>query len=647
MATRSAVLTVQILTDASKAAPGLQQATSSYQKFQAGVDKLVPAAAIATAAIVGIGTKAVNSASRTEQAMGALDSVFGTSAGVVKGWAAQASTSVGLAESEYAEMASVIGAQLGNMGLSMEESLAGTQNLISMGADLAATFGGSTADAVNALTAALRGEADPAERYGLSLKVTDVNARLAAKGLSGLEGDALKTAKTQELLAMAAEQSGGAIGQFGRESDTVAGQTQRMNAQIENALSDLGTALLPVVAAVAGALADMATWVGENSTLVLILGGVVGALAAAILLISGAMKAWTAIQTASTAAQWLWNAAMNANPIGIIIVLIAGLVAAFVLLWNNSEGFRNFFIGMWEGIKTAIAAVVDWFGAAWGAVTSWFQSVWEGVSNFFSDLWARIRLIIAVVVIWFQQQWQKVTTFFQTIVNGWKAVFTTVFNAVKTVITTVANFFRTAWQTAVNVVTTIIRTVQTVISTVFNVIRTVVSSVTNFFKSVWTTAVNAVKSVMNTLRSVFTTVMNVVLAPVRAVQNAFNAVVGAIKNVINWLGRIKIPDVLGSIGNVIGGIFGRSAAVPPGAQTMAAAAFSGAYQPGVTAAATVRRAPKVRAVAPRTASGGGGTVNITINGAMDPDATARKVQQLLTGRDRRTGGVVLKRRSIG
>ena len=57
------------------------------------------------------------------------------------------------------------------------------------------------------------------------------------------------------------------------------------------------------------------------------------------------------IMAVVTAGQWLLNVALTANPIGIVIVAIAALVAAFVALWKNNEGFRNFFINMWEGIK--------------------------------------------------------------------------------------------------------------------------------------------------------------------------------------------------------------------------------------------------------------------------------------------------------
>lgn len=72
-----------------------------------------------------------------------------------------------------------------------------------------------------------------------------------------------------------------------------------------------------------------------------------------------ALIAMTVATNAAAAAQWLLNAALNANPIGLIITLIVALVAAFVTLWNKSEGFRNFFIGMWEGIKKCISTVIN------------------------------------------------------------------------------------------------------------------------------------------------------------------------------------------------------------------------------------------------------------------------------------------------
>lgn len=75
----------------------------------------------------------------------------------------------------------------------------------------------------------------------------------------------------------------------------------------------------------------------------------------------------TGIVTVATgawsAAQWLLNAALNANPIGLVVLAIAALVAVFIYAWKNSETFRNIVLGAWEMIKTAGLAI--WAGIVW------------------------------------------------------------------------------------------------------------------------------------------------------------------------------------------------------------------------------------------------------------------------------------------
>ncbi len=80
-----------------------------------------------------------------------------------------------------------------------------------------------------------------------------------------------------------------------------------------------------------------------------------------------AFKAWKKATEGLTLAQKILNITMVSNPLGLIIALIAGLVAGFIYLWNTSEGFRNFWIGMWEGIKEAVGAA------------------WEGIKGFFNE----------------------------------------------------------------------------------------------------------------------------------------------------------------------------------------------------------------------------------------------------------------------
>lgn len=70
----------------------------------------------------------------------------------------------------------------------------------------------------------------------------------------------------------------------------------------------------------------------------------IGAMAAVTKTVTAVTKAWTAVQ-------WLINAALTANPIGLVIAAISALVAAVIYCWNNFAGFRNFLTGMWDTIK--------------------------------------------------------------------------------------------------------------------------------------------------------------------------------------------------------------------------------------------------------------------------------------------------------
>lgn len=98
----------------------------------------------------------------------------------------------------------------------------------------------------------------------------------------------------------------------------------------------------------------------------------------------------------------LLNATMMANPILIIVALIAGLVASFIYLWNTSEGFRNFWIGLWENVKTA-------FETAWSAIVTFFTEI---IPNAFQDLLEKISEIGNNIKTFFEELWNNIVIFF-------------------------------------------------------------------------------------------------------------------------------------------------------------------------------------------------------------------------------------------
>lgn len=198
------------------------------------------------------GLDAVNLASELEQSTGAVRSVFKDQSTIIEGFAQGAAKSVGLAKTQYQSFATVVGAQLKNLGIPMSNVAGQTDSLIKLGADLAAQFGGSTSDAVSALSSLLRGERDPIERYGVGIKQADINARLAAEGLGKLEGEQRKQAEIQATLAILWEQTADAQGTFAAEGETLAGQQQRLQATLADTQTKLGESLLPAFSALAG-----------------------------------------------------------------------------------------------------------------------------------------------------------------------------------------------------------------------------------------------------------------------------------------------------------------------------------------------------------------------------------------------------------
>lgn len=429
MAGRVPTIVLKVLADVAGAQKGLTQTAGAVGKVQGAAAGMALPATVAAGAILALGADAASSASDVEQAWGAVESVFGKQADAVKELATASAKATGLSSAEYAQMAATIGAQLKNMGVDQSEIVGRTEDLINKGSDLAATFGGPTSDAVSALSALMRGERDPIERYGVSIKQADINAAVAAQGLvtakgaakglaraqadvtkaqeaatkahakgtpaqkkaadaalaqaqanlaaaskvKGLDEAAMKAQTTQATLGILTKQTADATGAFARETDTAAHAQQVSAASMENAKAAMGEALLPVVVALSEGMSELATFVQENTGLVQGLVVVVGALAVGIIALNVAFKAYQAAQVAIravtvawTGIQWALNAALAANPLGLIVIAVLAVVAAIILAYQNSETFRRIvqtvFAAVGRIITTAVAAIKAVFG---------------------------------------------------------------------------------------------------------------------------------------------------------------------------------------------------------------------------------------------------------------------------------------------
>ena len=108
-------------------------------------------------------------------------------------------------------------------------------------------------------------------------------------------------------------------------------------------------------------------------------------------------------------AQAVLNAVMSANTIALVIIAITALIAIFVVLWNKCDWFRDFWIGLWEGVKSA-------FETAWNTIVTFFT---ETIPNAFQSLKDKLAEIGNSIATFFQNLWNNIVLFFTETIPQW------------------------------------------------------------------------------------------------------------------------------------------------------------------------------------------------------------------------------------
>lgn len=419
--------------------------------------------------IAGLYKNFVQEAGDLEQSVGAVDAVFKESAAQMHQWAATASTSVGISKNEYNQFASVLGSMLKNAGTPMEQLGDKTNKLITLGADLASMYGGTTADAIEAISAALRGEMDPIERYGISLNdamLTQEGLRLGIQKTGGSFDTQQKQLIVQSLLF---KQSADAQGNFYREQDTYQHKTQVLAAQWKDLSAQIGERFLPAagmvaewlstqglplfdsfatsIANVADFLRNTIQWWGPFAIGIGVAAAAFGAYNIAVAAYNGIMAAMAVANGVAEATFWGLTAAEWAAlwPIYAIVAGIAVLVGGLILAYNNIGWFRDLvntaFTGIqivagivWQAILDAVNAFVTWWQTyAQPVIDQGIQAIQAGMMW----LWQNVMI----------PAWQGIQTAIQW---AWENIIQPIFTAINDVVThLLAPVFVWLWQTII------------------------------------------------------------------------------------------------------------------------------------------------------------------------------------------------------
>ena len=186
------------------------------------------------------------------------------------------------------------------------------------------------------------------------------------------------------------------------------------------AMSSLGQAFMPIVTGLTNVATMLLSgvqpavqWFVTNlpiiAPILAVIATTIGLLAVVLNASTIATTAQTVATNAAAAAQGLLNAVMSANPIALIVVLIAGLVVAIIGLWNNSEAFRNFVTSAFQQIQqvaqVVIDAIVNFFTVtvpnAIGIVIGFFQNLWSSIVSVFNGALSTVSGFVSSVVSFF------------------------------------------------------------------------------------------------------------------------------------------------------------------------------------------------------------------------------------------------------
>jgi phage-related protein len=214
---------------------------------------------------------------------------------------------------------------------------------------------------------------------------------------------------------------------------------------------------------VAEVVGPMATWIAHNQKLVGLLAAIIGP----ALAIVGVIKTISMVTKLWAAAQLILNAAMDANPIGLIVIAIAALVGGVIYAWTHFKTFREVVIVTFDAVKSAAimfwhALEVTWKGIvagvmwvwhamedAWSGVTRAVMSVWHTIESVWNTIWGVTEKVWGAISGFFQKWWPLLLMIFAfpiaLIMSIWNHFHQEIEDTAKTAWNGIAHFFEAIW----------------------------------------------------------------------------------------------------------------------------------------------------------------------------------------------------------
>lgn len=604
--------------------------------------------AAAGVAAVKLGQKASDLAETQSK----VAQVFGAeSTAALNKFAAGAAKSMGQSKQTALDGAATFGIIGKSAGLAGKDLVGFSTDMVKLAGDMASFNNSSPEEAIEAIGAGMRGEAEPLRRFGVLLDDATLRAQALKLGLIKTTKEAL-TPQQKALAAQAAilAQTSDQQGDFARTSEGLANKQRVLKAQLENLGTELGAKLLPAMVKVSSAGLKMIAWVDRNRTTVGVLVAVVGTLAAGLYAASVAMRVMTTVTALQAAAAKRAAAGQTAFGVSSVAMRGGALAAAAGLgVLAAKAGGAGTSMGALATVGAGLAAGFA-VGGPWGAAiggASGLLAVFTSRGNAAKESQARMKAAVSSVTATLNEQTGAMTKLTTTTVAKTLAD-TGAFTAARKVGVSYRDVLDAALgnEAATKRVdaatkkylatnTGSISALQKASKTA-NTLTSAVHGTTSAIEGE-RTKINQVNSALGKLDGKTATV-HVQSTGIGGLLNGLASIGNSLSAAIAKANKLKVGNNAKGTDNWRGGLtwvgedgpellnLPKGSQITPNAESEALARASSSS--GIATAA-----PKFGG-----SGGGGGGVTIIVNGALDPDAVANQIRQMLLKLKRTNGG---------
>ena len=408
-----------------------------------------------TTPIAIISKKATQLAGDLEQSIGGAEVVFDDYFDKIVKKAKESSAVMGTSTNQYLTYANKIGSLMKGSGLETAQAYDLTTKAMERASDVASIMGIDIESAMEAITGAAKGNFTMMDNLGVAMNATNLQAYALSKGIKKSYTNMTQAEKVQLAYNMFLEQTSEYAGNYAKENDTLNGSITTLKAELENLMADLGKTFVPIMVKVVKKVQEAVNWWkqldGRTKKIILTIAGVLAVVGPVLLVIT---KVISFIQILVPIITGIINAIkimtivikalftlLTANPIGIIITAIVGLIAGIILLYKKCEWFRNIVQAIGEALKSIVSSVVDHFKKRFELVklaiqlfVALIKAFVNKVRNDFNTLKNIVTSVFSKVVSVIKSVPGKIASIPKAIVNKFKEAITGVTDVGKNIV---------------------------------------------------------------------------------------------------------------------------------------------------------------------------------------------------------------------